>query len=202
MAGCRSNASTATVHFADGSTEEIDLIIWGTGYKDRVPFIADEHCRVSASDADNDLFLWMFHRRHPHLVVLGPANLAAGGYWGLSAAADMIANHIRDATDDPGRWQRFRDIVEGPEPDLTGGFEYYEKPGHLNYGNAAALDQYSFELTEEMGWEPLSFPADFEPPELIDIDEWLDHPRPVSPPPHGSLAPVPRTADNSRTHNA
>ncbi len=191
-----------TVHFTDGSAEDIDLIVWGTGYKDRVPFIAEEHCRVSASDDDNDLFLWMFHRRHPHLVVLGPANLAAGGYWGLSAAADMIASHIRDEATDPDRWQRFREIIEGPEPDLTGGYEYYEKPGHLNYVNAAALDQYSLELTEQMGWEPLSFPADFEPPELIDIDAWLDHPRPVSPPPHGSLAPVPRDVDSKGTSDA
>ena len=64
--------------------------------------------------------------------------------------------------------------------------------------NAAALDQYSLELTERMGWEPLSFPSDFEPPELIDIDDWLDNPHPVSPPPHGSLTPVPRNANESR----
>lgn len=181
----------STVHFVDGSAEEVDLIIWATGFQDRVPFIADEHVRISAVDGDNDLFLWMFHRRHPQLVVLGPANLAAGGYWGLSAAADMIANHVRDQTDDPERWSAFRAVVEGPEPDLTRGYDYYQKPGHLNYVNAAALDEYSLELTETFGFEPLSFPADWEPPELIDIDDWLDDPRPVSRPSHGSLAPIP-----------
>jgi len=181
------------VRFVDGSAEQVDLVIWGTGYEDRIPFISTEHLLVSATDADNDLFLWMFHRRHPNLMVLGPANLAAGGYWGLSAAGDMIANHIADRTRDAARWERFRTVIEGPEPDLSGGFDYYAKPGHLNYVNAAALDRYSLELAEQMGWTPLSFPADYEPPELIDIDAWLDNPHPVSRPSHGSLTPVARS---------
>lgn len=180
----------STVHFTDGTAEDFDLILWATGYQDKVPFIDDEHCRVSSTDGDNDLFLWMFHRRHPNLVVLGPANLAAGGYWGLSAAADLIANHVRDQDHNAERWNRFRTVIEGPEPDLSGGYEYYQKPGHLNYVNAAALDTYSLELFEQFGFEPLSLPADFEPPELIDIDDWLANPRPVEMPSHGSLTPI------------
>jgi len=181
----------STVHFVDGTAQEFDMILWATGYLDKVPFIDDEHCRVSSSDGDNDLFLWMFHRRHPNLMVLGPANLAAGGYWGLSAAADLIANHVRDHAGNPERWDRFRTVIHGPEPDLTGGYDYYQKPGHLNYVNAAALDAYSLKLTDEFGFEPLALPADFEPPELIDIDDWLADPRPVDLPSHGSLTPIP-----------
>ena len=179
----------STVHFVDGSTEDLDVIIWATGFHDHIAFIDAEHCRISSVDADNDLFLWMFHRRHPRLVVLGPANLAAGGYWGLAAAADLIANHVRDEVADPARWQAFRDVIEGPEPDLTGGYRYHQKDGHLNYVNAAALDEYSLELAEQFGFEPLAFPAEFDPPELIDIDAWLDRPAPVRRPAHGSLAP-------------
>lgn len=182
-----------TVYFVDGSSEEIDLIIWATGFEDRVPFIAEEHCRASSDDAENDLFIWTFHRRHPHLVVLGPANLAAGGYWSLSMAADLIANHIRDETTRPDRWVRFRRRIQGPEPDLSGGYDYYQKPGHLNYVNAAALDVFGAELSDEFGFEPLTVPKDFEPPGLIDIDSWLDEPGPLRRPSHGSLTP--RTYD-------
>lgn len=180
-----------TVHFVDGTVDTLDLIIWATGFKDKVAFIDDEHCRISSADEANDLFLWMFHRRHPNLVVLGPANLAAGGYWGLTGAADLIAQHLRDQRDNKERWAAFRTVVEGPEPDLTGGYVYYQKPGHLNYVNAAALDEYSLELMERFGFEPLTFPADFEPPQLIDIDAWLDAPKPLTRPPHGSLTPRP-----------
>ena len=180
-----------TVRFADGTSEEVDLIIWATGYLDRVPFVDAEDCRISSNDNENDLFIWMFHRRHPHMMVLGPANLAAGGYWGLAASADLIANHIRDRQQDPPRWQRMRGIVEGPEPDLSGGYSYYQKPGHLNYVNAAALDRYCGELAESLGYEPLAHPGDFKAPEMIDIDIWLDNPRPLSMPSHGSLAPIP-----------
>jgi len=181
------------VHFVDGSSEEIDLIIWATGYQDKVPFIADEHCNVSNADTDNDLFLWMFHRRHPNLVVLGPANLAAGGYWGLAASADLIANHVRDKSENPERWMKFRYVIEGPEPDLSGGYRYYEKADHLNYVNADALDRYAVKLAETFDFVPLATPADFEPPELIDIDAWLDKPHVVPRPSHGSLTP--RTYD-------
>ncbi len=186
------------VRFADGSAEELDLIIWATGYRDEISFIAPEHCRVSAVDEDNDLCLWMFHRRHPNLTVLGPANLAAGGYWGLAAAADLIANHLRDQDRNPDRWKAFREVVEAPEPDLSGGYRYCQRPGHLNYVNAAALDAYGSALMERFGFEPLATPADFEPPELIDIDAWLDDPRPLVPPSHGSLTPIPHDLRSPR----
>lgn len=194
----------STVHFVDGSSEDVDLILWATGYRDEIPFVEPEHCRISSTDEDNDLFLWTFHRRHPHLVVLGPANLAAGGYWSLAAGADLIANHIRDETTNPERWKTFRELVEGPEPDLSGGYHYYQKPGHLNYVNAAALDAYGAELMERFGFGPLAMPADFEPPTQIDIDAWLDDPGPVRPPSHGSLTPrsyhpTDLTADRSGT---
>ena len=179
-----------TVHFVDGSTEEIDEIVYATGFKDQVPFVAEEHCRLSAVDADNDLFLWMFHRRHPHFAVLGPANLAAGGYWGLAAAADTIVGHLLDETTDPQTWHRFRELVQGPEPDLSGGYDYYQKSGHLNYVNAAALDEYGAILNEDFGFEPLAMPADFTPPDVLDIDAWLDDPGPVIKPSDGSLATV------------
>ena len=156
-----------------------------------MPFVADEHCRVSSTDAANDLFIWMFHRRHSQMMVLGPANLAAGGYWALAASADLIANHIRDQQQRPKHWERMRHIVQGPEPDLSGGYSYYQKPGHLNYVNAAALDGYCEDLAAELGYEPLAHPGDFQPPELVDIDDWLDNPRPLSMPAHGSLAPIP-----------
>ncbi|NDH84199.1 MAG: hypothetical protein EBY65_04840 [Acidimicrobiia bacterium] len=103
----------------------------------------------------------------------------------------MIVGHLLDETTDPDSWRRFREVVEGPEPDLTGGYDYYQKPGHLNYVNAHALDEYGVQLAGEFGFEPLAMPTDFEPPELLDVDAWLDDPGPVRHPPDGSLAPIP-----------
>ena len=54
-------------------------------------------------------------------------------------------------------------------------------------------DDHAAALTDDMGWSPLAFPDDFEPPDLIDIDAWLDAPGPLSRPAHGSLTPVPRS---------
>ena len=114
----------------------------------------------------------MFHRRHPHLAVLGPANLAAGGYWGLAAAADLIVGHLVDelTTQPPGdafaRSSKALSLI-------SVGICFHQKEGHLSYVNAAALDEYSAQLAVDFGSEPLAMPADFQPPEVLDIDEWL-----------------------------
>lgn len=70
----------------------------------------------------------------------------------------------------------------------VGGLRNRDNPGPAD---AAAHDAHGLELMERFGFEPLALPADFEPPELLDIDDWLDHPRPVSSPSHGSLTPRP-----------
>ena len=60
-------------------------------------------------------------------MVLGPANLAAGGYWALAASADLIANHIRDKQQRPRAtvppWLGFPELRGERESDAPEGVE-------------------------------------------------------------------------------
>jgi len=58
-----------TVAFADGSSEEIDLIVWCTGYKVTFPFFDESF--LAAKDNDLPLFLRVFHPDHPQLAFVG-----------------------------------------------------------------------------------------------------------------------------------
>jgi dimethylaniline monooxygenase (N-oxide forming) len=58
-----------TVRFADGSEEEIDLVIWCTGYKITFPFF-DEGL-ISAPDNEIPLYLRVVSPAHPGLYFIG-----------------------------------------------------------------------------------------------------------------------------------
>lgn len=61
-----------TVHFADGSMEEVDAIIFGTGYELHIPFLSTEIRRVLDLDTHHiDLYKFTFHPDLPGLAFLG-----------------------------------------------------------------------------------------------------------------------------------
>jgi hypothetical protein len=65
-----------TVWFTDGTRAEIDLVLYATGYRIEVPFLAREHL-----DWDGgwlDLFLYVFHRRFDNLFFAGYHNAPSG----------------------------------------------------------------------------------------------------------------------------
>lgn len=65
-----------TVHFVDGSSEDVDLVLFATGYRIAVPFLAREH--LDWKGAWLDLFLHVFHRRYENLFFVGYHNAPSG----------------------------------------------------------------------------------------------------------------------------
>ena len=57
------------VRFADGSEEEIDVIVWCTGYKITFPFFDDD--LISAPDNEIPLYLRVVSPEHPGLYFIG-----------------------------------------------------------------------------------------------------------------------------------
>lgn len=141
-----------TVSFTDGRAEEYDVVVLATGYRDEIPFVAPEHLRIAVGGA-SDLFFWTFHKRYPTFFVSGVANLDDSGYYGFNAVGDLVANHILLRDRDPERYRALREAIETEEPDLTRGFDYHQREGHLEYINGAAADAYCDELFERFGLE-------------------------------------------------
>ncbi len=124
------------VVFADGTREQIDLVITATGYQQVSPFLDDGV--LQTKEGRPDLYLGMFARNYPNLAVLGFLEFAAAAYPTFDAMAELI---VADATAPPksSTAERFQDLKTNHFPDLKGGHHYIGSDRHSNY---VELDTY------------------------------------------------------------
>jgi cation diffusion facilitator CzcD-associated flavoprotein CzcO len=118
------------VHFADGRTEEIDVIVWATGYDKRFPFLAEADLE---RDGDAlDLYLNVFHRRHPDLFFLGLFETDSAAYALMGQQAELVASYLDTTLPDQAR-TTFDGRRAGARPDLRGGVAYVASARHDYY---------------------------------------------------------------------
>src|SRR5262245_21105089 len=94
------------VRFSDGSAESVDLIVFATGYRPVLPFLAEE---IAFGRDGRPLFVHhVFHPEHDNLFAVGLVQ-ANGSMWRLADyQAQAIASSIIAERRAPGRWARFR----------------------------------------------------------------------------------------------
>jgi cation diffusion facilitator CzcD-associated flavoprotein CzcO len=122
-----------TVHFVDGTSEDVDLILWATGYDKRFPFLAEQDLdRLGNNSEALDLYLGVFHRRHTDLFFMGlfETDGAAYGLFGQQAA--LTAGYLDPALD-PAKRTTFDHLRTSDRPDLRGGVRYIASPRHDYY---------------------------------------------------------------------
>ncbi len=117
------------VVFSDGQVDEVDLVVFATGYVRGVPFLAPG---VLADDDVSDLFLHVFHRRERNLFVLGHFTADGGAYPLVDRQAEMVAR-LADARRRGRAMPRFDAALAGPAPDFTGGVRYQDVRRMSNY---------------------------------------------------------------------
>ncbi len=81
-----------TVHFKDGTSEEIDLVLCATGYTWKVPYV--DPSVFTWKSGKPDLYMNLFSREHPTLYALGFMETNGGAYKLFDEMADMIARTI------------------------------------------------------------------------------------------------------------
>jgi len=97
------------VRFADGSSEEIDTIVFATGYQPTFPFL--DESLVFEPDGRPRFFLNTIHREHASLFAVGLVQ-ANGSMWRLADyQGQLIANAIIAGEQVPERARRFRSLV-------------------------------------------------------------------------------------------
>jgi cation diffusion facilitator CzcD-associated flavoprotein CzcO len=130
-----------SVQFADGSAEEVELIIWATGYRPTIPFLG-----AALPERDGmgpELFATLFSFGVPNLYVLGHFEADGGAYPLVSKQAQLVALLARAnaiAPDATRRW--IARLTSGPRPDLSGGVRYVSSPRHANYAQFETYDLY------------------------------------------------------------
>jgi hypothetical protein len=122
-----------TVRFVDDTTEEIDLIVWATGYEKRFPFLPDDE--LDGSDGVLDLYLNVFHRRHPDLFFMGLFETDGAAYGLFGAQAELIARFLDPKLARSARAE-FDKLRDSDRRDLRGGVDYVVSPRHGYYVKA------------------------------------------------------------------
>ena len=117
------------VVFADGSREQIDLVIAATGYERLIPYVDDE--LLAADGSSRGLYLGVFPRDCPNLAALGFLQFTSFAQSLVDNVAELI---VADATAAPGSPTAlaFQDLKANHHPDLTGGRRFVETGGHTD----------------------------------------------------------------------
>jgi flavin-binding monooxygenase-like protein len=114
--------------FKDGSSEEVDLIVYATGYRVAFPFLDDS--AANAASGRPDFYLHLAHPQYDDLFILGMIQ-PDGGVWRLlDLQARVVARHIAAARANSSGLAGFRALKQGPRPDLGGGIRYVASERH------------------------------------------------------------------------
>jgi cation diffusion facilitator CzcD-associated flavoprotein CzcO len=128
------------VHFRDGGTEEVDLIVWATGYRPTIPFL--EKALPARDGAGPELFGALFPRV-PNLYVLGHFESDGGAYPLVSKQAELVALLAQaDATAPAVTKQWVVRLTSERRPDLSGGVRYVQSVRHSNYAQFETYESY------------------------------------------------------------
>ncbi len=113
-----------TVHFKDGSARDYDLILTATGYALHYPFIDRE--LLNWQGMAPRLYLNIFSPRFETLAVLGMIEASGIGWQGRYEQAELLARYFRAQAAGSPKAAALRAAVQGPPPDLSGGFKYLQ----------------------------------------------------------------------------
>lgn len=138
-----------SVYFSDGSREEIDLLIYATGFKITIPFI--DRQELNWRDERPELYLNVFHPRRDDLFVAGLIQ-PDSGQWGLvDCQAQLMAAYITglDSGKSSAGW--FQQQKATHQAKLNRGIDYIRSPRHL-----LEVEHFSYRQTLERLTKKLS----------------------------------------------
>ncbi|MDQ0607235.1 cation diffusion facilitator CzcD-associated flavoprotein CzcO [Variovorax sp. W1I1] len=113
-----------TVHFKDGSARDYDLILAATGYALHYPFIDRE--LLNWQGMAPRLYLNIFSPRFENIGVLGMIEASGIGWQGRYEQAELLARYFRAKAAGSPKAAALRAAVQGPPPDLSGGYKYLQ----------------------------------------------------------------------------
>jgi hypothetical protein len=135
-----------TVVFTDGSEEQIDLVLFATGYEYAIPYV--DHDLFDWRHGHPQLYLNIFNRNVDNLYVLGFIEFADAAYQRFDEMAQLIAYDICARDSDK---QRLRELKRTHRPDLRGGMDYIDSPRHANYVETHTYQHVLAELRDSFG---------------------------------------------------
>ncbi|MBI3569224.1 MAG: NAD(P)-binding domain-containing protein [Gemmatimonadetes bacterium] len=118
-----------TVHFADGTSCEVDLIVFATGYHIEFPFIENAH--LNWVDGRPLLHHNVFHPRYDTLFVAGLLQPDSGQFGLVHWQTLAVARFLAAVRDGSPKAVAFRAEKGAPVPGSSGGVHYKNSTRHF-----------------------------------------------------------------------
>jgi cation diffusion facilitator CzcD-associated flavoprotein CzcO len=118
-----------SVRFADGSEEDVDLIIYATGFHLSFPFIEQQH--LNWQDHRPKLFLMAFHPRYDNLFVAGLLQPDSGQFGLVDYQAQLMARFVAAQRNQPAAAERFRRLKSTGDTGQSRRIHYLDSSRHL-----------------------------------------------------------------------
>ena len=119
------------VRFTDGTEEDLDVIVYATGYRPAMPFLAAGG--IELGDVATSLWLNVFSRAHDNLFIIGLFETDGAAYPMVSKQSELVARYLTARTSSPERYQWLDSQRRTAHPDLRGGVRYIATPRHAIY---------------------------------------------------------------------
>lgn len=117
----------STVHFVDGSSVEVDQIVFATGYQAAFSYLDPEHIEWAGHGVDH--FMTCFSRKHPNLFTLGFYEGNAAVFPHLELFASMVARYLYSREQKTGQDLALLEIARNEHGDLRGPIHMIDSPG-------------------------------------------------------------------------
>jgi hypothetical protein len=135
------------VHFVDGTAEDVDVIVWATGYRPTFPMLPEGV--VDWHGINPNLYLNLFHRDRDDLFVMGMIETDASAWPHISLQARLVAAALDVADRDPTQAAAFARLKH-TDADLEGGLRHVDSPRHSYYQRNATYLALARELLRQL----------------------------------------------------
>ena len=141
------------VVFADGSREQVDVVVFATGYDMSIPYLPADY--LTWDRGHPEMYLNAFAPR-PGLFGVSYIEVNSSAYTLFDRISNLIAQHLADVREKPGRAERFRRLVDTDRPDLTGGIKLVDSDRHARYVEVRAYTKQLRRVARMMDWQELT----------------------------------------------
>lgn len=141
------------VHFVDGRSEEVDVILHATGYDYAIPYAERWFDWVEGRP---DLYLSAFSRTHRNLIGLGYLEVNSSAYTLFDHISNVVAQHLDDQVHRPEQAAAFERVIATEHPDLSGGIRFVGSARHAAYVDARTYKRHLAALRRRFGWQDLT----------------------------------------------
>jgi cation diffusion facilitator CzcD-associated flavoprotein CzcO/spore maturation protein SpmA len=135
--------------FVDGTEEEVDLVLFATGYNYKIPYL--DEALFEWVSGHPKLYLNIFHRKLRGLSILGFVEFADAGYQRFDEMAQMavLDAYIEQSGEGLEMWLKMKAF---DQPNLRGKMKYIDSPRHANYVDAPTFRRTLAEIRARFGW--------------------------------------------------